>query len=31
MSKEAVMTALKRAAEDIGFYSQRTEDYTIAL
>jgi hypothetical protein len=31
MSKEAVMTDLKRAAEDIGFYCQLAEDYTVAL
>ena len=31
MSKEAVMAALRRAAEDIHFYRQLSEDYDLAL
>ncbi len=31
MSKEAVLAVLARAAEDITFYGQLTEDYAKAL
>jgi len=31
LGKEAVLAALKRAAEDVDFYSQLAEDYTAAL
>ncbi|MFC1958409.1 hypothetical protein ACFLV6_00580 [Chloroflexota bacterium] len=31
MSKEAVLTVLKRAAEDAGFYGQLAQDYATAL
>ena len=31
MSKEAVLTVLERAAEDMGFFSQLAQDYATAL
>lgn len=31
MSKEAVLAVLERATEDIGFYGQLVEDYSVAL
>jgi len=31
MSEEAVLAVLKRATEDVGFYSQLAEDYATAL
>jgi len=31
MSKEAVLAVLERAAEDISFYGQLSEDYAKAL
>ena len=31
MSKEAILTILERAAEDTSFFSQLSQDYTVAL